>query len=113
MRRLLFRSITTSARSPQTETTGGLSGYVAKRGFRALFLSEFGGWGQPIEGHRFSDAAYGYGEFDGANAWREAVRSSLAAAEALEAHGLAGYVYTQISDVEDEVNGLRPPTTAA
>lgn len=85
---------------------GRLSGYVAKRGFRALFLSEFGGWGQPIEGHRFSDAAYGYGEFDGVNAWREAVRSSLAAAEALEERGLAGYVYTQISDVEDEVNGL-------
>lgn len=85
---------------------GRLSGYVAKRGFRALFLSEFGGWGQPIEGHRFSDAAYGYGDFDGVDAWREAVRSSLAAAEALEAHGLAGYVYTQISDVEDEVNGI-------
>lgn len=85
---------------------GRLSGYVAKRGFRALFLSEFGGWGQPIEGHRFSDAAYGYGEFDGVDAWREAVRSSLSAAEALEAHGLAGYVYTQISDVEDEVNGI-------
>ena len=83
-----------------------LSGYVAKRGFRALFLSEFGGWGQPIEGHRFSDAAYGYGEFDGVDAWRGAVRSSLADAEALEARGLAGYVYTQISDVEDEVNGL-------
>ena len=85
---------------------GRLSGYVAKRGFRALFLSEFGGWGQPIEGHRFSDAAYGYGEFDGIDEWREAVRSSLAAAEALEERGLAGYVYTQISDVEDEVNGL-------
>ena len=85
---------------------GRLSGYVAKRGFRALFLSEFGGWGQPVEGHRFSDAAYGYGEFDGIDGWREAVRSSLAAAEALEARGLAGYVYTQISDVEDEVNGL-------
>ncbi|WP_297034910.1 hypothetical protein [uncultured Enorma sp.] len=34
------------------------------------------------------------------------MRSSLAAAEALEERGLAGYVYTQISDVEDEVNGI-------
>lgn len=85
---------------------GRLSGYVAKRGFRALFLSEFGGWGQPVEGHRFSDAAYGYGEFDGIDAWRAAVRASLEAAGDLEARGLAGYVYTQVSDVEDEVNGL-------
>ena len=56
--------------------------------------------------HRFADAAYGYGEFDGIDAWRAAVRASLAAAGDLEAHGLAGYVYTQLSDVEDEVNGL-------
>ncbi len=65
-----------------------------------------GGGGQPIEGHRLSDAAYGYGEFNSIDEWREAVRSSLAAAEALEERGLAGYVYTQISDVEDEVNGI-------
>lgn len=85
---------------------GRLSGHVAQRGFRALFLSEFGGWGQPVAGHRFSDAAYGYGEFDGIDAWHAAVRASLDAAGNLEARGLAGYVYTQLSDVEDEVNGL-------
>ena len=35
-----------------------------------------------------------------------AVRSVLASAAALESRGLAGYVYTQVSDVEEELNGL-------
>ena len=30
----------------------------------------------------------------------------LASAAALESRGLAGYVYTQVSDVEEELNGL-------
>ena len=34
------------------------------------------------------------------------MRSVLAQADALEAKGLAGYVYTQLSDVEEETNGL-------
>lgn len=35
-----------------------------------------------------------------------AVRSVLDSAESLESRGLAGYVYTQVSDVEEELNGL-------
>ena len=38
--------------------------------------------------------------------WRTAVRSVLDSAESLESRGLAGYVYTQVSDVEEELNGL-------
>ena len=30
----------------------------------------------------------------------------LDSAESLESRGLAGYVYTQVSDVEEELNGL-------
>lgn len=85
---------------------GRLKGYARERGFRAFLLSEFGGWAQPVEGHRFSDAVYGYGDFASPAAWRAAVRASLAEAEALAPHGLAGYVYTQLSDVEDEANGI-------
>lgn len=85
---------------------GRLSGYARGRGFRAFVLSEFGGWSQPVEDHRFSPVAYGYGDFPALDDWRGAVRASLAAADALEARGLAGYVYTQLSDVEDETNGI-------
>ena len=34
------------------------------------------------------------------------MRASLAEMDALERDGLAGYVYTQVSDIEEEVNGL-------
>ena len=35
-----------------------------------------------------------------------AVQKLLAEAESLQVEGLAGYIYTQVSDVEEEVNGL-------
>lgn len=85
---------------------GRLQGYVAERGYRAVVLSEFGGWAQGTPGHTLSDGAYGYGNFPAPAQWRAFVRGQIAAADALEARGLAGYVYTQVSDVEDELNGL-------
>ena len=50
--------------------------------------------------------SYGYGSFGTLTSFRAGVRSVLAQANALEAKGLAGYVYTQLSDVEEETNGL-------
>ena len=38
--------------------------------------------------------------------WQRAVRSLLDEVEALESKGLAGYVYTQVSDIEEETNGI-------
>ena len=73
---------------------------------RAFVLSEFGGLTWLVEGHAASPEAYGYGDFVSLDAWRSGVRELLATADALEAQGLAGFVYTQLSDVEDEVNGL-------
>ena len=83
-----------------------LHGYAHERGCRAVMLSEFGGLAQPVEGHTFGKNAYGYGSFETMDEWRAAVRDELDQAEALEAQGLGGYVYTQITDVEDELNGL-------
>ena len=57
-------------------------------------------------GHAAVSRAYGYGEYDSIEDWRTAVRSVLDSAESLESRGLAGYVYTQVSDVEEELNGL-------
>ena len=73
---------------------------------RAFVLSEFGGLTWMVEGHAASPEAYGYGDFSSLEAWRDGVRDLLATADRLEARGLAGFVYTQLSDVEDEVNGL-------
>ena len=73
---------------------------------RAVIISEFGGLAQMVSEHTSLDHAYGYGNFATANDWCAAVKQELAKAESLQADGLAGYIYTQLSDVEEEVNGL-------
>ncbi len=75
-------------------------------GSRAFAISEFGGLAFLVPGHSLYDLSYGYASFETIEEWREGVRAQLAQADALEAKGLAGFVYTQLSDVEEEVNGL-------
>lgn len=77
-----------------------------KRG-RAVLLSEFGGYNLGLEGHRFNNKDFGYKRFKDAEALTEALRD-LYQNEILPAkeQGLAAAVYTQVSDVEDELNGL-------
>ena len=77
-----------------------------QRGNRAVIISEFGGLAQMTPGHTSLDHSYGYGDFATVKDWRAAVQKLLEEAESLQAEGLAGYVYTQVSDVEEEVNGL-------
>lgn len=73
---------------------------------RAFFTSEFGGYTHRVEGHSSLDEAYGYEPYEDRAEWREAVRGLLAEMDALEPKGLAGYVYTQVSDIEEETNGI-------
>lgn len=80
--------------------------YGKQRGNRAAIISEFGGLAQMTSGHTSLDHSYGYGDFATVEDWRGAVQKLLAVAESLQVEGLAGYVYTQVSDVEEEVNGL-------
>ena len=77
-------------------------------GLRPLVLSEFGGKTWRVEGHIFNpDKTYGYGACPTREALNEAVaalyRESIV--PAVE-KGLCAAIYTQVSDVEDEVNGL-------
>ncbi len=78
---------------------------AAKTG-RAYLLSEFGGVTLAVPGHASRETAYGYAVAADAEAFRREVATLLAAADALEAQGCSGFVYTQVSDVEEEVNGL-------
>lgn len=74
---------------------------------RALALSEFGGYNLRVDGHCFNQKDYGYRRLpDAAALWRDFVR--LYEREVLPAvpRGLCAAVYTQLSDVEDELNGL-------
>lgn len=73
---------------------------------RAFFISEFGGLTHRVDGHSSLDDAYGYEIYEDLSEWRKAVRAMLAEVNALEGKGLAGYVYTQVSDIEEEANGI-------
>ena len=75
---------------------------------RPLVLSEFGGYSCKIEGHSFNlDKTYGYRFFDTADAFGAALEG-LYRDEVIPmtARGLCATVLTQVSDVEDETNGL-------
>ena len=83
-----------------------LAGYIVSRGYRASVISEFGGLTREVAGHMASEMSYGYGDYPSLAAWREAVRDLLMRTGALENQGLAGFVYTQLTDIEDEANGI-------
>ena len=77
-------------------------------GRRVLALTEFGGYSLQCPGHLASDKKFGYRMYEHAAAWMDAVER-LYETEVLpliESQGLSAAVYTQLSDVEDEVNGL-------
>ena len=74
---------------------------------RAVILSEFGGYNFRVNGHCFNEKDFGYKRFETTDALLEAYRN-LYENEILPAkrQGLCATVYTQLTDVEDELNGL-------
>ena len=74
---------------------------------RAVLLSEFGGYAHKVIGHCFSKKDFGYKKFE-MPAQLEIGLEELYQQQIRPAvdQGLAAAVYTQISDVEEEVNGL-------
>jgi len=77
-------------------------------GEKPLVLSEFGGYSFKPQGHVFNtEQTYGYGKFEDAAAFADAVEK-LYLQEIVPAYekGLCAAIYTQVSDVEDETNGL-------
>lgn len=73
---------------------------------QASIISEFGGVALRLPGHSAIDRAYGYQNCTTLDDFQTQVRELIAKADTLEGKGLSGYVYTQLSDVEEEVNGL-------
>lgn len=74
---------------------------------RAVVLSEFGGYTLPLPGHRWGEKVFGYRRFSSPEALEQAF-TRLYEKEILPAipSGLSATVYTQLSDVEDECNGM-------
>jgi hypothetical protein len=74
---------------------------------RAGVLGEFGGLGLPVEGHMWSGRNWGYrGVPDGKALTRQYVKMLSQAWAMRESAGLNAAIYTQITDVETEANGL-------
>ena len=74
---------------------------------RAAVLGEFGGLGLPVDGHRWSAASWGYRGTQSFEALTRGYEKLLAKAWALrDKSGLSAVIYTQITDVETEGNGL-------
>ena len=81
--------------------------FKADKKGRAVVLSEFGGYARRIEGHLWSTKSFGYKNFDTAEAFERALRELYdRQIRPAKEKGLSAAVYTQLSDVEDEVNGL-------
>jgi len=75
---------------------------------RPMFISEFGGCAYPVPEHIYAKyASYGYGSCKNADEVTEkiwdAYRTTILPAIK---DGCCGSVYTQLSDVEDEINGF-------
>ena len=73
---------------------------------RALVLSEFGGYSWKVPGHTFTKEEYGYGACDSSQALTDMYVNRWKECAELVKQGFCGFVYTQVSDVEDEANGL-------
>lgn len=75
---------------------------------KPLYLSEFGGYELSIDGHRFNpDKIFGYKHFHTKDELQAGI-SFLYNNEIIPLlkEGLCATIYTQVSDVEDETNGL-------
>ena len=70
-------------------------------------LSEFGGYNYAVKEHVWGKRDFGYKRYDSAYALQTALEA-LYGEEITPAYGqgLAAAVYTQLTDVEDELNGL-------
>lgn len=73
---------------------------------RATVLSEYGGYSMQVPEHSACEKLYGYGTHKSEDSLNAAYRKRMQEVEALIPKGLCASVYTQLSDVEEEVNGI-------
>ena len=80
-----------------------------KKAKKPLILSEFGGYAHPVIGHLFNTKkSYGYKSCKTPKALHNSIFRLYhkRIMPAIVKKGLCGAIYTQLSDVEDEINGL-------
>jgi beta-galactosidase/beta-glucuronidase len=78
-----------------------------KTGDKPYVLSEFGGYSYKIEGHTFNDKLFGYRIYKSKEGLTKAYKKLFEKVIIPQIEtGLCATVYTEVSDVEDELNGL-------
>ena len=78
---------------------------TVERERRPFVLSEYGGANCTIAGHAMNGDVYGY-QTVAEEAFPRTFRELMEKIFALSKEGMAGAVYTQVSDIEEETNGL-------
>lgn len=73
---------------------------------RAFAFSEYGGYTYPVPGHRYCEKTFGYRTYQNRIQYQKAMDALAEKIHQLEREGLAAAVYTQLSDVEEETNGI-------
>ncbi len=75
--------------------------------YQAVVCGEFGGLGLPLEGHTLlAKGNWGYRSYKSKEALTKAYLEKIEMLKPMIRSGLAAAIYTQISDVEIEINGL-------
>ena len=78
---------------------------TVKKERRAFVISEYGGINCQIGGHSMNEEVYGY-HIAEADQFPQQFEDKMTEIRELEKDGLCGAVYTQVSDIEEETNGL-------
>ena len=77
-----------------------------RRDRRVVALTEYGGFSMRVEGHDWSPREFGYRHFEDCEALGEGFEELHQPLAGAVRQGLAATIYTQLTDVEDELNGL-------
>lgn len=73
---------------------------------RCYFLSEFGGYSLYLNDHFYGNKVFGYKKYKNKESLTNAYSKLMDTVYKNSKKNLIGFIYTQLSDVEDEVNGI-------
>ncbi len=79
---------------------------VMKKSKKPYIISEFGGISYAVAGHTYSDKYFGYGNHENRESLKAAYEKLDKKIAELEKEGLCASVYTQLTDIEEEINGI-------
>lgn len=79
---------------------------MEKRCKKPFVISEYGGLAYGVKKHSYSEDIYGYANYESIKDFRKAYQQMRQKIQKLQREGMSAAVYTQLTDIEEEVNGL-------